>query len=363
MKKATTSDGYFRETFTYQGKRYSVRAKTQRDLWRKVDEKKRRLESGIDITNENTTVEKWIKKFIDTYKKSKVTEPTYKQTNRLAEMFIYSAIGNRKLKDIRAADLQAILNSCEGCSDSKMSKLRGLLYSSFRQAVINRVITFNPADGLVNPKTTSGTHRSITEEERKYILQTARHHWAGAWVVFMLLTGARPDETLKAKWEDLNFKEGTVTIHTSKTDYGDRKVPMSELFREWFQPCGKNGALFLQPRTGNPQNKGGMRKTWKIFKKALDIEMGAKVYNHAIIPDTSRVAADLSAYCMRHTYATDLQSAGVPINVAKDLLGHKDISTTSRVYTHLSNEAFNAAAERIKNFDAARQSAKIQKII
>ena len=34
MKKANTSDGYFRETFTYQGKRYSVRAKTERDLWR-----------------------------------------------------------------------------------------------------------------------------------------------------------------------------------------------------------------------------------------------------------------------------------------------------------------------------------------
>ena len=42
MKKANTSDGYFRETFTYQGKRYSVRAKTERDLWRKVEEKKRR---------------------------------------------------------------------------------------------------------------------------------------------------------------------------------------------------------------------------------------------------------------------------------------------------------------------------------
>ena len=37
--KTNTSDGCFRKTFTYNGKRYSVRVKTARDLWHKVEEK------------------------------------------------------------------------------------------------------------------------------------------------------------------------------------------------------------------------------------------------------------------------------------------------------------------------------------
>ena len=53
---------------------------------------------------------------------------------------------------------------------------------------------------------------------------------------------------------------------------------------------------------------------------------------------------------MRHTYCTDLQAAGVPINVAKELMGHSDIALTARIYTHKSEEAFESAAALMNNF-------------
>lgn len=48
----------------------------------------------------------------------------------------------------------------------------------------------------------------------------------------------------------------------------------------------------------------------------------------------AEVADDLTPYCLRHTFCTDLQRAGVPINVAKELMGHADIQTTANIYTH-----------------------------
>ena len=101
---------------------------------------------------------------------------------------------------------------------------------------------------------------------------------------------------------------------------------------------------------------------WESFKRAVDIDMGAKTFKGGVIPETSKVAADLTPYCLRHTYATDLQTAGVPINVAKDLLGHKEISMTARIYTHLSDEAFAAAANKVVALDAARRSGKVAEI-
>ena len=53
-KDPGTSDGYFRHTWTFEGKRYSVRAKDEKDLWRKVAEKQRLLESGM-IPHPKTT--------------------------------------------------------------------------------------------------------------------------------------------------------------------------------------------------------------------------------------------------------------------------------------------------------------------
>ena len=70
------------------------------------------------------------------------------------------------------------------------------------------------------------------------------------------------------------------------------------------------------------------------------------------------MADDLTPYCLRHTYATDLQSADVPINVAKDFLGHKSIAMTSHIYTHLSVDAFAEASLKVINFQHAQQRKK-----
>lgn len=70
--------------------------------------------------------------------------------------------------------------------------------------------------------------------------------------------------------------------------------------------------------------------------------MGATVYRNQIV--TSMVAEDLTPYVLRHTYCTDLQADGVELGVAKYLMGHADISTTSNIYTHTSDAAINTAA-------------------
>lgn len=76
--------------------------------------------------------------------------------------------------------------------------------------------------------------------------------------------------------------------------------------------------------------------------------MGAKVYRNQIIE--SVVAEDLVPYCLRHTYCTDLQRAGVPLNVAKYLMGHSDISLTANIYTDTTPDVVNLASEKMRKF-------------
>jgi integrase len=88
---------------------------------------------------------------------------------------------------------------------------------------------------------------------------------------------------------------------------------------------------------------------WTALKREMNIEMGCEVVRNAVLPPFA-VAADLVPYCLRHTYATDLQAAGVPINVAKTFLGHEDISTTGNIYTHDSKASFEDARAKIDAF-------------
>ena len=73
------------------------------------------------------------------------------------------------------------------------------------------------------------------------------------------------------------------------------------------------------------------------------------------------MADDLTPYCLRHTYATDLQSADVSDStLQRTLLGHKSIAMTSHIYTHLSDEAFTNASLKVLSF-ATESRKKTQK--
>ena len=94
---------------------------------------------------------------------------------------------------------------------------------------------------------------------------------------------------------------------------------------------------------------------WRSFKQALDLEYGCTDGYRRNRSGNVVVADDLTPYCLRHTYATDLQSAGVPLNVAKDLPCHQSIAMTSQIYTHLSVDAFAEASHKVINFQHAQQ--------
>ena len=100
---------------------------------------------------------------------------------------------------------------------------------------------------------------------------------------------------------------------------------------------------------GNRLTADGMQRLWKSFVRALDIEMGATVYRNKIIE--SKVAPDLTAYCLRHTFCTDLERAGVPINVAKELMGHSDISVTANICTHKDADTLHSNIAKLSAWE------------
>lgn len=61
-------------------------------------------------------------------------------------------------------------------------------------------------------------------------------------------------------------------------------------------------------------------------------------------------APDFEPYLLRHTFCTDCQAAGVPINVAKEWMGHSDISVTAKIYTHMVDEVFEQNRIRMAQY-------------
>lgn len=401
------ADGYYHKYLTYNGKRYHVAKKTQQELYIAVGQLLQQLEDGTLTLNKNTTVKRWAEEWLETYKKGNITDKSFRTYTEKLDGYILPAIGSMKLCDVTEVHLQKILNGQRGTSFSHVSKLRMVLSQMFERAVSTRLITFNPAASLVLPDCTKGTHRSITEEERAAILTVCDRHHGGMWVKMILYCGLRPGETAALRWRDIDFKRAIVSIHTAresgstnekstKTEAGVREVPIrSDYLAELRKVRGDPFEyVFTQAQTKNrhkPHTESSMHSMWESFKRLVDIELAEHqlkaiaamkdtrkkklllgqmnsdlpvsemlarldkgntkcTYRNQVVihGESKEMLHELQPYCLRHTFCTDLQRAGVPLNVAKYLMGHKDISVTANIYTHTTEDVIQDAAEKMR---------------
>lgn len=343
---------YIRKTARYNGKKYEATGKTELEAMTKLAEKLAAAKRGEDIIGGSMTVDAWYREWKSLYKDPKgLTPKSLGMYDEKYKNYIKPRIGRLKLRDVRDVHLQRILNDQAGKSSSHVKKLRMVMQEMFKRARQSRLIPFDPAEMLELPEVTTGKRRSITPEERAAILAVAETHRAGLWVLTLLYTGMRPGETAALMWSDVDFarneihvhaakESGTKTIKEPKTDAGVRDIPIhAALLPKLRAARGKPFTPVFPTQAGNRQNEDSLRRLWKGFCRDLDIYLGATVYRNQIIK--SVVAKDLTPYCLRHTFCTDLERAGVPINVAKELMGHADIQTTANIYTHRDQDTLH----------------------
>ncbi len=137
------------------------------------------------------------------------------------------------------------------------------------------------------------------------------------------------------------IESGTKTVKAPKTPAGVRDIPMRQELRDRLLDAqGRPDDLVFPAPAGGVRSANSLQRLWGSFAHALDLHMGAKVQDGVITKHA--LAPDLTPYCLRHTFCTDLQRAGVPINVAKELMGHANISVTANIYTHRDQKVLHS---------------------
>ena len=188
---------------------------------------------------------------------------------------------------------------------------------------------------------------------------------SGCWLMLMLRCGLRPGETAALRKRSVDLKRkviyvseakesGSADVKDPKTAAGIRTVPIPDDLLPWLEKqmaANDSSLLFTQKDGVSILSETSMRRRWETVKKYMDLELGAKwkkikppgQRRHSLVITESVIAEDLDLYDLRHTYCTDLQKAGVPLNIAKVLMGHKDIAVTANIYTHADEESIEVA--------------------
>ena len=238
---------------------------------------------------------------------------------------------NHNASDLNPQEIERRLNelSAEGLKPATLNRYRTLLSLTFSLGVRNGKLTSNPVRLVKRRKENNERVRFLEDEEeiglRKKIRESHPSHEAEFDLA--LHTGMRRGEQFGLRWQDVDLKRGIITIPRSK--HGEvRHIQINSVARAALQTLLQlgDGLGYVCPRFQGPES----REAREWFNQVL---RQAKIQN-------------FRWHDLRHTFASRLVMAAVPLRAVQVLLGHKRIETTLR-YSHLGEAHLREAVERL----------------
>lgn len=213
----------------------------------------------------------------------------------------------------------------------------GLLGAIFQFAIELHIIDKNPTSGL---KKTSDKkcQRYLNNQEVDELAKTLTYfEYKGANIFavniirLLLLTGCRRGEIENLKWSEVDLQNSLINFDDSKT--GAKTIPISDSAKQIIENTSPlQDSQYVFPGRDVSKPYVGTPKVW------------LKIRNYANL-DNVRL------HDLRHTFASQGASSGIPIQVVGRLLGHKDISTTQQYANIFDEAALNATQSISKKFN------------
>jgi len=144
-------------------------------------------------------------------------------------------------------------------------------------------------------------------------------------ILMLLRSGIRIGELLALKIQDINLKKRIAIIHEGAKTGKGRVVYISDdaykALRKWIKIRNPQREYLFYSRCMVNMSYGTARSSFiKCLRKARLVRKG------------------YTLHCLRHTFASELLSAGMPLESLQVLMGHSNIEVTRR-YARLTNMA------------------------
>ena len=341
----------------------NVLGKTQADT---MEQLKRAIEKNVKVDvvrSGKYTVAEWVRLWFETYSKPSIREQTAYYYNNYIEKHIVPGIGSIKLDKLTTLQIQQFYNKLKtsgrvqryahielkdkGLSNRFIRGVHGVLNSALEQAVKERLITSNPAEGCKLPKIEKKEMKVLLPEQIGAYLQEANKRGLLPAYYLELTSGLRRGELLALLWTDLDVENMTISVTKQvnringqlkvsqpKTSNSIRIIPIPkqavDLLILEHEKHPDNPYMFPSPKTGTMYDPDSFRHTHEKILVAAGIE-------HIRFHD------------LRHTFATLSLQNGVDVKTLSNTLGHYSAGFTLDTYTHTTQRMKREAADTIGN--------------
>jgi integrase len=295
----------------------------------------------------------------------RLSPTTRRGYSALLERHILPAFGTRKVRTLRASELDAfyarlLRTGGEGgrsMSPQSVHHVHAVFRSLLNQAVKWGWCGVNPATRASPPKVRRHEFKLPSIDEVITLIQAAEEHDAdlGCFLRLAVVTGARRGEVCALRWKNVNLPRGTVSISRSIVDgsnaqliekdtktHASRQIVIDDetaqvLARRWIAAEERAAAfgtslvadafMFSDSPDGQlPWRPGRVTLAFRRLCQQNDIT-GVRLHD------------------FRHFAASTVLGAGVPVKTVSGRLGHANAATTLGVYAHFLESSDAEAAQ------------------
>lgn len=366
MKRAGNYQGHIRRLpsgkwnvqVMINGRRESITAATKGELNRLLAA--RLLERSQGNYDLGTTYETYLKGWLES-KRGKVREKTWSDYEALIRNHIVPALGSNKLKDLKAAKIQAFYDHSPA-GKRTLELCHSIIHQSLQDAFRRDLIPKNYADQVDPPRPNKKKMAYWTEDQLAHFLAAARgHRFEHAWAL-SFITGMRSGEVLGLAWADVDFSDSTIFIHQAlkrnirihsddqkfeapKTEAGIRRLRLGPAMMERLKDQLDRQETWRRA-AGETWKETGM-----VFTTTIGTYISASNFRRDFLKVIDRAGLPvIRIHDARHTAVSLMRSQGISLRQVSAFVGHASENVTREVYSHVFPDEIFEISRQMDNF-------------
>ena len=324
------------------------------------------VQNGLVIDGKSLKFSEFTEIWKRDYGSKELAPSTYKRYCRMLETRLLPYFGHFYINKIKPTDIMKFYDLLEkdtqlvrkqGNNGAKTKKpLSGktilehhrLLRAMLHKAVYWQLIVTNPAERVQPPKARKPKRRSYDDEQTKILLENlellsiedTKYKVAITLTVF---TGVRLGELMGLEWQDVDFKNGIISINRSSQYLSDMgvftKVPKTESSIREIAIPEFIISLLEEYKLWYEEQKSIYGELWtnsdRLFVQADGKPMHPSTISKWFVKYVGQIGLPvINFHGLRHTNASLLVAQNIDIAVISARLGHAQISTTLDFYVH-----------------------------
>ncbi len=324
------------------------------------------VQNGMVIEGKSLKFSEFTEIWKRDYGSKELAPSTYKRYCRMLETRLLPYFGHfyvNKIKptdimqfyDLLSKDTQLIRKKDNG-GNKTLKPLSGktilehhrLLRAMLHKAVYWQVIVSNPAERVQPPKAKKPKRKYYDDDQCKILLENLEQldeeqiKYKTA-IILTVFTGVRLGELMGLEWNDIDFRNGIVSINRSSQYLADTgvftKVPKTESsIREVAIPDFVI-SLLEEYKLWYEEQKSLYGELWinsnRLFVQADGKPMHPSTISKWFVKFIGQIGLPvINFHGLRHTNATLLIAQNIDVAVVAARLGHAQITTTFNFYVH-----------------------------